>query len=117
MQFTTLLLPIVCAALSQLAQAAPTPNGRTLVLLPAEDGITAFTAGWTDVCTLWPPFNTNARPKPGLSLVSSVVVAGDFQGNNLDTEANVLCTWANGTTTLNITAEVADAFGAIILQL
>ncbi|KAJ7302247.1 hypothetical protein DFH08DRAFT_826739 [Mycena albidolilacea] len=109
MQFTTLLLPIVCAALSQLSQAAPTPQRQDAH--PTPDW------GWNYRIHGPPPFNTSGFPKPGLSLVSSVVAAGDFQGNNLDTEANVLCTWTNGTTTLNITPEVADVFGAIILQL
>ncbi|KAJ6588196.1 hypothetical protein B0H19DRAFT_200332 [Mycena capillaripes] len=114
MQFT-ILLPILCAALGQLVQAAPTTDDRLLVQIPSVDGINAFTDAWIDVCTLFPDFNTDGRPKPGLSLVSSLVEPGDFSGNNADTEAKVVCTWANGTTLLPITTEVVNFIGATIL--
>ncbi|KAJ6600603.1 hypothetical protein DFH09DRAFT_1070390 [Mycena vulgaris] len=110
MQFM-ILLPILCAALG-LVQASPTVDDRLLVQIPSVDGIDAFTDAWTDVCTLWPPFNAEGLPKPGLSLVSSLVKRGDFSGNNADTEARVVCTWANGTTPVVITPDVANFIGA-----
>ncbi|KAJ7436032.1 hypothetical protein FB451DRAFT_1308069 [Mycena latifolia] len=114
MQFT-LLLPLFVAALGQLGHSAPAVDDRLLVQIPSVDGMNAFTDAWTDVCTLWPPFNTNAVPNPGMSLVSSLVEPGDFSGNNADTEAKVVCTWTDGTKLIAITPDVADFVGATLL--
>ncbi|KAF8157453.1 hypothetical protein K438DRAFT_1986577 [Mycena galopus ATCC 62051] len=115
MQFTV-ILSIFCVAFTGLVQAAPTSNDDVLVQIPSVDGMSAFIDAWIDVCTLWPPFNTDGLPKPGMTLISSNVVPGDFSGLNLQTEAIVLCGWTNGTTPVDITFDVADAIGAIILS-
>ncbi|KAF7365897.1 Glycoside hydrolase family 81 protein [Mycena venus] len=114
MQFT-LLLPLFVAALGQLGHGAPAVDDRLLVQIPSVDGMSAFTDAWADVCTLWPPFNTNGLPNPGMSLVSSLVEPGDFSGNNADTEAKVVCTWTDGTKLIPITPDVANFIGATLL--
>ncbi|KAF7357119.1 hypothetical protein MSAN_01306000 [Mycena sanguinolenta] len=77
----------------------------------------AFIDGWTDVCTLWPPFNTDGLPSPGNTLVSASVIPGDLAGNNDLIEAQVLCAWsvAPVSTLTDITTDVANAMGATIV--
>ncbi|KAJ7245928.1 hypothetical protein B0H12DRAFT_1127195 [Mycena haematopus] len=112
----TLLLPTFYAVFG-LVQAVPQPRAddRLLVKIPSVDGMDAFTDAWTDVCTLWPPFNTDGLPKPGHTLVSSLVEPGDFSGNYATTEAKVVCSWDVGTTLTPITADVANFVGATLL--
>ncbi|KAJ6483133.1 hypothetical protein C8R45DRAFT_1075475 [Mycena sanguinolenta] len=116
----TILLPTLYAAFG-LVQALPHPrDGSTVVVqIPAADGgMDPFIDGWTDVCTLWPPFNTNGLPTPGNTLLTSSVVRGDLAGNNPNIDAQVLCTWSVGPANplTDITTDVANFIGATILQ-
>ncbi|KAJ7334021.1 hypothetical protein DFH08DRAFT_879937 [Mycena albidolilacea] len=116
----TILLPVL-SAMSTFGLVHALPNvharvdDRLLFQIPSFDGMSAFTDAWTDVCTLWPPFNTNGLPKAGFSLVSLLVEPGDFSGNNADTEAKVVCTWTEGAGLIPITTDVANAIGATLL--
>ncbi|KAJ6513987.1 hypothetical protein DFH09DRAFT_1099853 [Mycena vulgaris] len=106
----TILLPTLYAAFGIVQALLHPRDGSTVVVqIPAADG---------DVCTLWPPFNTNGRPTPGNTVISSSVVRGDLAGNNPNIDAQALCTWSVGpsNTLTDITTDVANFAGATILQ-
>ncbi|KAJ6572042.1 hypothetical protein B0H19DRAFT_1065039 [Mycena capillaripes] len=81
-------------------------DDRLLFTIPAGDTIDAFTTDFEDACANWAP-----AIDAGLTFVDFLVEAGDFSGNNADTEARIVCAWTNGTIT-TFTTDVAESLGA-----
>ncbi|KAJ7814229.1 hypothetical protein B0H14DRAFT_2850807 [Mycena olivaceomarginata] len=111
MKLTNLLPVLSVMSTFGLIHALPNFHARVddrlLVQILSFDGMSTFTDAWTDVCTLWPPFNTNGLPKAGFSLVSLLVEPSDFSGNNTDTYQRMGL--------IPITTDVANAIGATLL--
>ncbi|KAJ7191272.1 hypothetical protein GGX14DRAFT_601003 [Mycena pura] len=88
---------------------------RQLFAIPAADTITAFTTDFVSTCSTWFP----AESGDSLHLLEAQVTPGDFQGNNVDTEALLICTWVGptaGDPVQDFTAAVAEAVGATPLS-
>ncbi|KAJ6511500.1 hypothetical protein C8R47DRAFT_1207833 [Mycena vitilis] len=111
MRFAIFFLPALYAAAAQAAVITRVTDQQLLVKIPSVDGASAFKK-FTDVCTLWPPFQNIA----GLSLKTLNIVAGDFSGLNQNTEAIVICTWTDGTNLKPITQDVVSFIGATTLS-
>ncbi|KAJ7042946.1 hypothetical protein C8F04DRAFT_1251757 [Mycena alexandri] len=82
MRFTVFFAPV------GLVSAA---DDRLLFAIPSGDSIDTFTSKHQ------PAIDAD------LTLVDIVVEAGDFSGNNADTEARLVCAWTDGTTVTTLT--------------
>ncbi|KAJ7150993.1 hypothetical protein C8R43DRAFT_1005855 [Mycena crocata] len=82
-------------------------DDRLLYTIPVGDTIATFTSDFQAACNTWP-----AAVNAGLNFVSDLVQPGDFQGKNADTEAKIVCSWADGTTITTFTTDVAASLGA-----
>ncbi|KAJ7634963.1 hypothetical protein FB45DRAFT_1002412 [Roridomyces roridus] len=102
MQFTTLLS--IALASFGLVRAA---DNRLLFTIPAGTTVDAFTSSFEAACDSWAP-----AVAAGLTLQTDLVEAGDFSGQNADTEVRLVCSWTDGTTATLFTTDVAESLGA-----
>ncbi|KAF7374242.1 hypothetical protein MSAN_00307100 [Mycena sanguinolenta] len=106
MRFAT-LTSFLLAGVSVVAAA----DFRELVAIPAGDTMAVFTTDFVSTCSTWYP----AENGDSLHLLDARVTPGDYQGNNVDTEALVVCTWVGpneGDPVQDFTVAVAEAVGA-----
>ncbi|KAJ7453773.1 hypothetical protein FB451DRAFT_1280771 [Mycena latifolia] len=98
------LLPILFAGLG-LVHAA---DDRLLFKIPNPGALSTFASDFATTCATWEP----AIHGDSLIFNEALVEAGDFSGNNTDSEARLVCAWTNGETTPTFTADVAESLGA-----
>ncbi|KAK7059690.1 glycoside hydrolase family 81 protein [Favolaschia claudopus] len=104
MRFTTLAVSVIFAAVGVIAR-----DDRLLYNIPAGDSMDQFTADFQSLCSTWHP----AIHGDSLTFVQALVQPGDYQGNNADTEAKIVCSWQDPDGNIvTFTEDVAASLGA-----
>ncbi|KAJ7453788.1 hypothetical protein FB451DRAFT_1408667 [Mycena latifolia] len=98
------VLPFLLAGLG-LVHAA---DDRLLYKIPNVGALDTFASDFATTCATWEP----AIHGESIIFTEALVQAGDFSGNNADSEARVVCAWTNGITIKTFTADVAASLGA-----
>ncbi|KAF7346700.1 hypothetical protein MSAN_01807800 [Mycena sanguinolenta] len=80
---------------------------RLLYTIPAFDTIAEFQNDFQNTCSTWLPAEA-----AGLTFDEAFFRAGDFSGENTDTEALIFCTWSDGASPIAFTEDVAGVLGA-----
>ncbi|KAK7046887.1 glycoside hydrolase family 81 protein [Favolaschia claudopus] len=105
MRFATLAASVIFAAVGVVRAA----DDRLLYTIPAGDSMDQFTADFQALCSTWHP----AIHGNSLTFLQALVEPGDFQGNNADTEAKIVCSWIDPDGKVStFTKDVAASLGA-----